>query len=169
MRRLILFLFLLAAAQTLNAQSDSVKAPYQKFKTFPQIHVLLPDSATYFTREDLPNKTPIMLMLFSPICEHCKHETEMILENIDKFSNYTILMVTSMPFDTMRHFYNHYNLAQYKNIIVGYDPTYFLITYFNINQIPFMAFYDKKKEFISTFDGNIPIDKALIELKKGGD
>ena len=39
-----------------------------------------------------------MLMVFSPDCEHCQHETEEIIKNIDQFKKYQIVMATLHAF-----------------------------------------------------------------------
>jgi thiol-disulfide isomerase/thioredoxin len=147
------------------AQDSTIKAPYEKFTDFPPVKLLLPDSTT-FTREDLPKKKPVLVMLFSPMCEHCKHETVELLKNIDKLEDVEILMVTSNPFDSMRVFVDRFGLANYKNIVVTYDPQFFLITYFQLHNLPFLAFYDKRKKFMSIFEGNMPMDKVIETFKK---
>jgi thioredoxin-related protein len=107
-----------------------------------------------------------MLMVFSPMCEHCQHETEDIIKNIDKFSKSTIVMATMMPYDSMMSFRERNQLAQYENIIVGQDTQYFLSPFYMISSLPFLAFYDKKGKLISVFQGSMPIEKALEELSK---
>lgn len=105
-------------------------------------------------------------MVFSPMCEHCQHETEELVKNIDKFKNVTIIMATMMPFDSMMHFRTRYGLEQYENIIMGQDTQFFLPPFYDIHNLPFLAFYDKKGKFISVFEGNMPMDKVLGELSK---
>ena len=107
-----------------------------------------------------------MLMIFNPQCEHCQHETEQVIKNIDGFKDVQIVMATLMPYDSMMKFREKYNLAQYDNIIVGQDIQYFLPTFYMIEQLPFLAFYNKKKELISVFEGSMPVEKVLEELKK---
>lgn len=102
-----------------------------------------------------------MLMLFNPQCEHCQHETEEIIKNIDKFKDIQIVMSTSMPFDSMKAFREKYKLAQYDNIIVAQDTHYFLPSFYMIRNMPFLAFYNKKKELISIFEGALPVDRVL--------
>ena len=50
-------------------------------------------------------------MMFNPQCEHCQHETEELIKNIDKFKNIQIVMATSMPFDSMLVFRERYQLG----------------------------------------------------------
>ncbi len=165
MKRILLVLLLTSAIIPSFAQIDSVTPPYLRFPTFPPINLVLPDSSQ-FDKEDLDNKNAVMLMLFSPQCEHCKHETEDIIRNIDKFKKITIVMATTMPFDSMKAFAVKYSLANYKNIIVGREKQYFLPVFFNIRNLPFLAFYNRKRELISAFAGSLPIDKILLEFEK---
>jgi thiol-disulfide isomerase/thioredoxin len=169
MKRLIPLVIFLCFAAPVFSQADSIKAPYQRFTGFPPVKLLLPDSVTYFTKNDLPKKSPVMLMVFNPACHHCQHETEEIIKNIDEFKNIRIVMATSMPFDSMMAFRKNYKLDQYKNIIMGQDINYFLFTYYMISNLPFLAFYDKKKEFISKFDGGLPIERVIEIFKKQED
>jgi thioredoxin-related protein len=158
-------LFLIAT--TGFSQKDSILAPYQKVPIFPPVKLLLPGNTT-FTKADLPKKKPVMLVIFSPMCEHCQHETEEMIKNIDKFKKAEIVMATMMPFDSMMTFREKYKLADYDNIIVGQDTQYFLPTFFMISNLPFLAFYDKNGKLISVFEGTMHIDKAAEELQKSG-
>lgn len=107
-----------------------------------------------------------MLMMFNPQCEHCQHETEELTKNIDKFKDILVVMTTSMPFDSMLRFREKFHLAQYKNIIVSQDENYFLFSYYLAHNLPFLAFYNKKKELISVFEGGLPMDRVLKEFEK---
>ena len=105
-------------------------------------------------------------MLFSPDCDHCKHETEDIIKNIDAFKKVQIIMSTTMPFDKMLRFYNNYDLKRFDNIIMGKDENYLLPVFYDIRNLPFLAFYNKKKELISVFSGALSINKVIEELEK---
>jgi len=159
------FLFLLMIIGIKGITQQNAELTYKKFKTIPPINIRLADSSIY-TKDDLPKKKSVMIMLFNPICEHCKHETVDILRNIDKFEDVQIVMATSMPFDSMKVFRERFHLDQYPNITVGQDEHFFLITYFQLHNLPFLAFYNKKKEFISVFEGSMPIEQVLEEIKK---
>jgi thiol-disulfide isomerase/thioredoxin len=148
------------------SQNDSTLAPYKRFPSFPPVTLLLPDSVQHHIKDELPKKLPVMLMIFNPTCEHCQHETEEIIKHISQFKGKQIVMATMMPYDSMMAFRERYKLAQFNNIIVAQDPHFFLPPYYMINSLPFLAFYNKKKELISVFEGSMPIEKALAELKK---
>ena len=107
-----------------------------------------------------------MIMFFSPDCEHCQHEMEEILKQIDDFSKVQIVLATTLPMDRLKEFYEKYDLKRFDNIVAGKDANYFLPGFFAIHNLPFLAFYNKKKELISVFEGNLAIPKVLSELEK---
>ena len=107
-----------------------------------------------------------MLMLFNPACDHCKQETEDLVKNIDKFKDIQIVMATNVPLKEIRTFIEEYKLAQYKNIVVTQDTHYFLISFYQLHNFPFLAFYNKKKELISVFQGSMPMEKVLKQFSK---
>ena len=61
-------------------------------------------------------------------------------------------------------FREKYHLANYKNIIIGQDDKFMLPSFFMINQLPFLAFYNRKHELIDTFEGSLPIEKVIAKF-----
>ena len=165
MKKLILVLAGLLLSALTFAQNDSTQPAYKRFPTFPPIKLLLPDSSSIYTKNDLPKKTPVILMIFNPGCEHCRHETEEILKNMESFKDIHIVMATNMPFDTMMSFRRTFQLEKYKNIVVGQDTHYFLPGFYMMHNLPFLAFYNRKKELISVFEGSLPIP-SILEIFK---
>lgn len=155
MRYLLTFFAVSVISLSSFGQADAGKTPpaYTQYP-LPQFSVLLSDSSTWYTKDHLPKGKKVVLMLFSPDCDHCKHETETIKKNIEVFKKAHILMVTTLPLEKMKEFTKHYGLDQYKNITVAKDPKYFFASYYKIRYLPFIAIYDKKHEFIKTFEGN---------------
>ena len=151
---------------TLYSQNDSIQPPYKRFPTFPPVKILLVDSTKATIKNDLPKKKPVMLMIFSPDCDHCQHETEELVKNIEKFKDVTIVMATMRPYAEMMAFREKYGLAKYKNIIMGQDTDFFLLPFYDVKNLPFLAFYNKKGELISVFSGSMPMEKVLVELEK---
>jgi hypothetical protein len=165
MKKIFLAFLSLVIAATVIGQNDSLQPPYKRFPFFPPVKLLLPDSTSYFTKQDLDKKKAVMVMVFNPQCDHCQHETEELVKNIDKFSDIQIIMSTSMHFDSMLHFRERYQLAKYSNIVVAQDFQWFFATHYMLHNLPFLAFYNKKKELISVFEGSLPIT-AILEVFK---
>jgi thiol-disulfide isomerase/thioredoxin len=147
------------------SQGDSTASPSSRFKIFPPAKFLLPDSATFFTKADLPKNKPILLMVFHPECDHCQHETEELTKNIEQFRNIQIVMATMVPVTEMKNFIEKYKLSQYDNIIVAQDVSFFLPPFFQFNNLPFLAFYNKKQKLIDTFSGSMKIEAVLKKFK----
>jgi thioredoxin-related protein len=153
-------------AITLFSQTDSTLPPYKRFPSFPPVRLLNTDSSSFFTKTDLDKKASALLILFNPQCEHCQQETAAIIKHIDKFRHIQIVMATYAPFDSMMAFRERYQLANYKNIVVAQDTHYFLTSFFTIHSLPFLAFYNRKKELITVFEGSMPIEKVLAIFEK---
>ena len=155
------FLLLLLLNVLTGLGQTETEAPYKRFPTLPPINILLIDSATRFTEKNIPKNQPVFIILFSPDCDHCQKETEELIDNIDKFKKIQIVMITMMPFEKMKTFYNLNRLGRFKNIKVGWDSQYILATFYRLRNFPYMAFYDKKGKLINTFEGSLPIAKAV--------
>lgn len=165
MRTFIVVILLLIGSVPTIAQSDSTQLPYKRFPTVPPLKLLLSDSTTKFTKEDLSKKKPVLLMIFSPECDHCKHETEAIIQHIDDLKKVQIVMATLLPYSNMKAFYDHYELKKYDNIVVGKDLNYMLPAFYGIHNMPYLAFYDKKGNLIKTFEGAMKIEDVIETFK----
>jgi len=133
-----------------HSQTDSISPAYLRFPTVPPFELLQVDSATMFTKGDLKRNQQVLLMYFSPDCEHCQHQTEDILHDIHSFKKIQIVMATYQPFESMKIFYEKYDFGKY-NIHVGRDTKFILPPFFKIESLPYMALYDKKGNLITTF------------------
>lgn len=167
MKKLILFLVIAIPALGASAQTDSTSLPpYKRFPTVPPFRILMTDSTSWYDKADLPKKTAVMIMIFNPECDHCKHETEEIIKNIDKFKNIEIVMATPRDFSEMKAFYGHYDLKRFSNIKVGRDTKFTLPVFYDIRSLPYLAFYDKKGNLIDTFEGSMPVEKVLAKFNQ---
>jgi thioredoxin-related protein len=171
MKSLFLIVSFFALAACGNAQKkDSANTPaptYLRFPTVPPFKLILPsDNTSLYTKADLPKNKAVMMMIFSPDCEHCQHEIEEIIKNIADFKNIQIVMATMLPIEKVREFVTKYDLKRFSNIVVGKDQAYMLPSYYNIHNLPFLAFYNKKQNLISVFEGNLGVPKILKEFQK---
>src|ERR1700730_3389700 len=103
MKRLISIALIFAGCQALLAQnSSSIQPAYLRFPTLPPLNLLKVDSATYVTKDQIKKNRQALIMIFSPSCDHCKHQTQDILADMDKFKNIEIVMATLQPFEEMK-------------------------------------------------------------------
>jgi thiol-disulfide isomerase/thioredoxin len=162
--RNLLIGFLIALCSSGYSQADSTKALYERFPDIPLFSMYKAQDSTLFTRDDLKKKKETIFIIFSPDCEHCQQETKNLIANIDKFKKAQIIMVTSLPYNQMKLFYDEFKIVNYPTITMGYDPTFFFHTFFNIKYLPVIFIYDKKGKFKKSFEGSVKIDKILESL-----
>jgi hypothetical protein len=76
-------------------------------------------------------------------------------------------MATFQPFEEMKQFYQYYRIADHGNIHMGRDEKYFLPPYYRMQNLPYMALYDRKGNYITHFEGNQKVD-TLMKAFAGG-
>jgi thiol-disulfide isomerase/thioredoxin len=166
MNKLIFTAVFILSSIACLAQKDSVLAPpYQRFPTVPPFKLLQVDSSSYFTKTDLKKKKPVLIILFDPACEHCQHETEEIIKNMNDFKKIEIVMATNASFEMLKDFYKKYDLGRYENIHPGLDVQTILAPFFMIHNLPYLAMYDKKGNLLTTFEGTMKIEKIIDIFK----
>jgi hypothetical protein len=158
-KKLILSVICVALVCIVYAQ-PSGKAPYLRFPTIPPFTLMKADSSS-ITRNNLPKKHKTMIMYFSPTCEHCQVQTDSMIANMNKLKDVAILMASYSPLSEIKTFYEARHLNKYNNIQMGYDTKYFFPPFYRMRNLPFMALYNKKGTFITSFEGNASIDKIL--------
>ena len=179
MKRTILALLSLACCQFVSAQqqepaktaspsqssaaqtAEPALAPFQKNPIIPPFRLLKLDSTSYLTKEDLKKHRLTMIMFFSPDCDHCKHQTEAILAEENKFKDIEIVMATFQPFEDMKNFNTHYRIFEHPNFKIGRDEKFFLVPFYRIRNLPYLALYDKNGNLITTFEGTQKAETIL--------
>jgi thioredoxin-related protein len=161
---LVLFLNYSAPAQI---PVPDAEPPYLKNPGIPPFKLLKVDSVHFVTKEDIKKNHLVLVMFFSPDCEHCKHQMRDILEDDKKFRDIEIVMGTFQPFDEMKTFYNYFRISDHPNIYMGRDEHYMLPPYYRMKSLPCLALYDKKGQFIAKFEGNQKVDTILEAFQKG--
>ncbi len=147
------------------SQVDTITPLYRRFPTLPPVQLILSDSITKYTKEDIPKKTQVLLLFFSPDCEHCQHETEQLVANKESFKDIQIIMVSTYPFYRINEFAEKYRLSSFEHIVIAKDPAYFMLTFYSIHNFPYLALYSKKGKLIDTFQGSQPIEKIIEAFK----
>lgn len=152
---LSLFSFIAFFANAQQLEGDSVPA-YKRLPAMPPFKIMVAPDSTSFTREDLKKRKPNVIMVFSPDCDHCVHSTEDLIAHYDLFKNVQIIMVSALPFEYVKKFYEKLHIANYPNIKVGEDKNYFLGSFYQVKSFPSIYLYSKKGKFKQFFDPNTP-------------
>ncbi|HEY0679760.1 MAG TPA: redoxin domain-containing protein [Chitinophagaceae bacterium] len=165
MKKLLILLLQLSALAT-YAQTDSLKPAYLRFPTIPPIQLLQLDSTTILTKDQLHKNRPVLLMYFSPDCDHCQHQMDDIMKDIDAFKNIQLVLATVQPFEMMKAFHEKYQLDKHSNIFLGRDIKYTLPPFFQMRNLPYLALYNRKGDLITTFEGNVKTKKLIDAFSK---
>lgn len=164
MKWLFILLMVVTGMTTVFASeqfTDSIPAHLKNLQ-LPDFKIILPDSTAFYT-EGLSKKKSVIIIYFSPECEHCKHQTEELIQNIDRFKQTQIVMATALPFEKMKLFYRQMNIAKYPNIIMGQDVLFFFSKYYKNHYLPGIAVYNKKRALLNFYDGGAKTEE-LIQL-----
>ena len=143
----IVYLFFYTAA---GAQTASEPA-YKRIPTIPPFTLVLAVDSTVFTKNNLRKKKSVILMVFSPDCDHCIHATEDLISNIKSFKNTEVVLASSLSYESVKKFYNELHLSIYKNIHVGFDSKRFLSSFYEVRSFPSIFLYSKKGDFKMDF------------------
>lgn len=146
-----------------TAQIDT-SALFRRFPTVPPFQLLKSDSGS-LTKNALKKNQPVILMYFSPECDHCQHQVEDMLARMSDLKRIQIVLATNRSLAELAGFEEKYKLKTFKNVYTGRDTKYFLQPFYKIRNLPYLALYDKKGKLITTFEGNVTIDKILQELE----
>ena len=164
MRKIFISVITLFTVLQAFSQADSTKPIYLRFPTLPQFTIYKASDSTTFTRDDLQKRKQTIFIIFSPDCEHCQHETEALIANIDKFKDVQIVMVEYLAYEEMKKFYINYKIENYPNITMGRDAKFFLPIFFKVESLPAIYVYDKKGNFKQAFSGSVKMDKIAAAL-----
>ena len=154
-------LFLLAGNSGLRAQ----QAPYLAKPVIPDFAILGTDSSTIINKATIKKGKPVMIMLFSPDCEHCQKQTAELTKNMKAFEGVEIVMATYQPVFKAKTFANVYKLTTFPNIYIGRDINYFFGPFYQLKSAPFIALYNKDQKLIKAFDGGAPVTTLIETLK----
>jgi len=163
MKKIIFIICCVCFAKAGFTQTDT-SLLYLRFPTVPPFSITKVSDSTKFTKDDLSKKKATIIIIYSPDCDHCQHETKELTANIKLFKKAQIIMASPLEHVHLKKFYEEYKIADYPNIIMGRDPAYFFGTFYHIRSFPAIFVYDKKGNFINTFDGTVPVQKIAEVL-----
>ncbi len=156
LKKIILSTFILFVGQTLLAQVKEDSIPtYVRIPQVPPFKLMLAPDSTAFTKDGLKKRRATIIMVFSPDCDHCIKSTEDLIAHYNLFKKAQIIMVSALPFEYVKKFYDKMKIADYPNIKVGEDRNYFLGSFYKVRSFPAIYTYDKKGNFKQFFDGSV--------------
>ena len=153
----LLFSFIVISAQSKPDEND-------KPLVVPTFSVnKIPDS-TILTQNEIRKDQPLLIMYFSPDCEHCQKETKELLAYKEELKDVQILMLSVYPISKINEFYQDYGLSKMPNIILAQDLNYVLARKFHMRTFPSLFLYGKDGKLLYWVSGNAPIPTVLEHL-----
>lgn len=163
MNKIILYVLFCLAVNPANGQTNLplLTARQADIPSFSIIKV--PDSIK-FEKTNLQKNKPVIIMIFSPDCEHCQLRLQEIKANIKLFKNIQIVMISNLGYNYISRFYKEFNISKYPGIVMGMDYRYVIGNFFTISSVPAIFLYNKSGKFVKAFDRNVPIKKIVAAL-----
>jgi cytochrome oxidase Cu insertion factor (SCO1/SenC/PrrC family) len=119
-----------------------------------------------FSDKDLSREKPVIIIYFAPDCEHCQILMNVLFKRIRDFKKAQIVMVTFKPVNEVVDFEKNYQTNKYPNINVGIEiPIFFFRKFYNLENTPFTALYDKHGKLIISYKKETPVDDLIKHLK----
>jgi hypothetical protein len=136
----------------------------QNFKV-PPFQMMQANGKVFFAA-NLPVGKPILIIYFSPDCKECHDLTTELLNRIEEFSNASIVMITYMPLEQVKHFVSEFQLEKYPNIFVGTEgDSFFVGRYYRVGRFPFMVLHNKDGDLIKVYNQEMNIEDLLVHLR----
>jgi peroxiredoxin len=152
--------------QPVEAQATDSLPLYQKFPFVPSFKLLKTDGTTFTTTDVLPKKKAAVIIVFSPTCGHCQHQAEEITSHMKQLGDASFLFVTNYPLADIKQFSDAFGLSRFPNIRLGQDTGMNLITFYKLRGLPGVFVYNKKGDFVQSFNTNVSAEEIVTALGK---
>jgi thiol-disulfide isomerase/thioredoxin len=165
LKKIVFLLLLIESTLGLFAQKDTADNYINRFITIPAFKInIVPDSSAY-SNQHLKKNTPLVVMFFSPDCDHCQNETKELLAYKKELKGIQVLMVSSASYKEIKDFYELFQLSSIPNIKVGQDVNFKLGSIYKMRTYPSIFVYDNKGRLAKAFVGNIGVLAILDAVK----
>jgi AhpC/TSA family. len=133
---------------------------YTQQGKIPPFRVIQSDDKI-FKAEELPMGKPIIIIYFSPECDHCDKLMKDLRKRTMDFKSASIVMITWLPVEKVSRFVQQYNWNKHPNIYVGTEGnSFFVRDYYKITEMPFIALYTKNGDLVKSYSK----EDALTDL-----
>ncbi|MCF3112176.1 thioredoxin fold domain-containing protein [Niabella sp. CC-SYL272] len=155
MKCFLCLFFLLCCAGVAFSQKDRAAIPPFKIRL---------TNGDGFTYEQVDKNKPLMLIYFSPSCEHCKAFTEALLKQKTKWANKQIVMISYVHIREVQAFDRMYHLSEHPDIKIGSEGQTFIVQqYYQIQQFPFVVLFNKQGRLTKMIRGPLT-PEAMMRL-----
>jgi thioredoxin-related protein len=154
MRVILFFIIVAVMAGCMNGHGR----PPGIDKDMPDFSIQLLDTTVKIKSADIPKGQPVVLFFFGPDCPYCQNLTRELTKRMDELKDIRFYLVSAADFKEI-HFYDTlFRLDQYKNVTIGKDMNYIFFKYYKAPGFPYLAIYNKNKEFKEIVIGSVSVD-----------
>jgi peroxiredoxin len=132
-------------------------------KPIPAFSIQLLDSTSFVHSEDIGEGKDLVLFYFSTTCPYCRAQMRDMVNNIEKFKNEKLCILTNDKLHAINAFADYFKLKQLNNVIVGRDTGNVFFNTYGLMTVPFTAFFDKNKRLKVAYMGRMPAH-SLFQL-----
>ena len=164
--RFIPLALLVGVFLTACKQQEATK-PYvtgMEGKPLPEFTIQLLDSVSYLHSKDIPDGKKLIVFYYSPTCPYCRAQMRDMTNNMEKFENEQLYVLTDANLSSIKDFAQYFDLGNYKNVTIGRDTGTVILRKYGLMSVPFTAFFDKNKNLKVAYTGRIN-SNALLEIR----
>jgi hypothetical protein len=124
-------------------------------KPLPAFAIQLLDGTSFIHSEDLPKGKSLVLFYFSPTCPYCRAQMRDMVNNIDRFKDKDLCILTNADLKSIKGFADYFKLNRLNNVIVGRDTGSVILIRYRQMKVPFTAYFDKNKQLKVAYTGRM--------------
>lgn len=139
----------------------------KKGAPIPPFKLELTKNGTAFTNANLKPNKPVMLVIFSPECDHCEHTVDSLKANAGLFKNTQLLLVAeARNKEHMKKFIEKTGIGDLPVFqTIGVDRSNLIYYAYTQKILPQINFYDKNFKLVKRFDGQYPLDSVKMFIR----
>ena len=130
-RHLMYFLVCIGLAVFFSCEASAQQGKLPPFR-------IMQSDGKVFKAEQLPFEKPILIIYFSPECDHCQAFMKEFFKRANDFKKASVVMITYLPVPEVTKFTADFKVNRYSNIYVGTEErTFFVKNYYKVMDMPF--------------------------------
>lgn len=136
--------------------------PFVAELAMPNFTLAKMQDSTMILSKDVSKEGIVLLMYFSPDCDHCQKEAEEYVSKKDSLSNIRTVWMSGdwAELKLINEFAKKYQIEELNPIAIGKDMRSSLVLYYDFQHVPYTAVY-KDNQFIQEYRGSIDFDELI--------
>ncbi|WP_169818777.1 TlpA family protein disulfide reductase [Niabella ginsenosidivorans] len=120
---------------------------------------------TGFTYQQIEKNRPLLLIYFSPTCDHCKEFVAALLQNRNRWKDKQVVLISYEHIREVKAFADSYHLSAYPNIKIGSEGYTFVVQqYYQIQRFPFVALFSRQGKLIKIISDKLAPEAMVHQI-----